>query len=133
VGPKTEKVGQGFPGVLGSLVFLALRWTMLEKVLMDVTSWCWLYLAAKPSHVGADVDGLAYPLHHPMSYSHQTRGQGLLSGTALSHRAVVGGGAFLGDAKPPGLDICWRVDRLGTCVTESHLMSEPPWHLGMYR
>jgi hypothetical protein len=33
----------------------------LEKVLGDVDSWCWLYLAAKSSHVGVDVDGLAYP------------------------------------------------------------------------
>jgi hypothetical protein len=29
----------------------------------------------------------------------------------------VGSGTFLGDAKPPGLDIHWRVDHLGTCVT----------------
>jgi hypothetical protein len=28
------------------------------------------------------------------------RGHGLLSGAALSHHAVVGGGAFPGDAKP---------------------------------
>jgi hypothetical protein len=41
---------------------------MLEKVLRDVASLCWLYLAAKPPHVGVDVDGLAYPLHHPMAY-----------------------------------------------------------------
>jgi hypothetical protein len=32
---------------------------MLKKVLGDIASWCWLYLAAKPSHVGADVDRLA--------------------------------------------------------------------------
>jgi hypothetical protein len=32
---------------------------MLKKVLGDIASWCWLYLAAKPYHVGADVDGLA--------------------------------------------------------------------------
>jgi hypothetical protein len=120
-------------GILGILLgYQALRWIMPGTALGDTASWRRLYLAAKPSHVGADVDGLAYPLHHPMSYNHQTRGQGLLSGIALSRRAVVGGGTFLGDAKPPGLDICWRVDRLGTCVTESHLMSEPSWHLGMY-
>jgi hypothetical protein len=29
----------------------------------------WLYLAAKPSHVGVDVDGLAYPLHCLMVHS----------------------------------------------------------------
>jgi hypothetical protein len=31
----------------------------------------------------------------------------------------VDGGAFLVDAKPPGLDIPCSVDRLGTCVIES--------------
>jgi hypothetical protein len=30
-----------------------------------------------------------------------------------------GGRAFSGDAKQPGLDIWWRVDRLDPCVTES--------------
>jgi hypothetical protein len=29
----------------------------------------WLYLMGKPSHMGVDVDGLAYPLHCPMVYS----------------------------------------------------------------
>jgi hypothetical protein len=33
----------------------------------------WLYLAAKPSHVGVDVDGLACPLHCPTACSRQTR------------------------------------------------------------
>jgi hypothetical protein len=28
----------------------------------------WLYLFAKPSHVGVDVDKLAYLLHRPMVY-----------------------------------------------------------------
>jgi hypothetical protein len=32
-----------------------------------------LYLAAKPSHVGVDVDGLAYLLHHSTVYGKQTR------------------------------------------------------------
>jgi hypothetical protein len=41
-------------------------------------------LAAKPAHVGVDADRLACPLHHPMSYDHQTRGQGLLLGDVLS-------------------------------------------------
>jgi hypothetical protein len=62
---------------------------MLEKVLEVIVVGCWLYLAAKPSHVGADADGLAY----------------FLPGTVLSHRAIVGGGAFLRDVMPPGLDI----------------------------
>jgi hypothetical protein len=66
MGPQTKEVGQGFPGVLlSSQVFLALRWMTLKKVLGDVASWCWLYFAAKPSHVGVDVDRLACPLHHP--------------------------------------------------------------------
>jgi hypothetical protein len=26
-----------------------------------------LYLAAKPAHVGVDVDGVPYPLHRPMA------------------------------------------------------------------
>jgi hypothetical protein len=42
----------------------------------------------------------------------------ILSGAALSHRAAVDSGAFLRDAKPPGLDIWWRADRLGICVTK---------------
>jgi hypothetical protein len=46
----------------------------------------WLYLAAKPSHVGVNVDGLAYPLHRPMACNRQTRGQGLLPGVILSHQ-----------------------------------------------
>jgi hypothetical protein len=34
----------------------------------------WLSLAAKPSHVGIDVDGLACPLYCPMACSRQMRG-----------------------------------------------------------
>jgi hypothetical protein len=50
-------------------------------------SWrCLLYLAAKPAHVGVDVDGLAYPLHHPTACGRQTRGHGLLLGVVLSRR-----------------------------------------------
>jgi hypothetical protein len=49
------------------------------------------------------------------------RGQSFLPGAALSHHVVVGGGAFLGGVKPPGLDIRWSVDRLGTYVTESYM------------
>jgi hypothetical protein len=68
--------------------------------------------------VGVDVDGLACPLHHPTASSRQTRGRGILLGVVLSHRAIVGGGALLGDTKPPGFDICEVFDRLGTCVIE---------------
>jgi hypothetical protein len=78
---------------------------MSKTVLGDIPSWHQLYLATSPSNVGVDVDGLACPLHHPMIYNHHTRGQGFLSGAALSHHAVVGGRALPGHAKPPGLDI----------------------------
>jgi hypothetical protein len=96
VGPQTEEVGSSgsvrasmsfflapgcsfwFPGILGAEVD-------------DVRNGCWrhcfaewLYLASKPSHVGVDVDELAYPLHCHMACSHQTRGQGLLPGVILS-------------------------------------------------
>jgi hypothetical protein len=41
---------------------------MLEKVLgVDVVRH-WLYLAAKPSHLGVDVDGLSCLLHCPTAY-----------------------------------------------------------------
>jgi hypothetical protein len=74
-----------------------------------VSSWrrchAGIYWAATPSHVEVDVDGLTCPLYHPMVWGHHTRGQSLLSDVALSHRITVGGGAFLGGTKPPGLDI----------------------------
>jgi hypothetical protein len=64
------EVDWGFHGILvGSRVFWLPRWTMLEKVPDDVVSLCWPCLMAKPSHVGVDVDGLAYLLHHPMVHS----------------------------------------------------------------
>jgi hypothetical protein len=74
-------------------------------ILGDVGSWHRLYLVVKPSHVGVDVDGLANPLHHPTTCSHQMRGQGFLPCAALSHRTAVGGGTFPGDTRPSGLDI----------------------------
>jgi hypothetical protein len=81
----------------------------------------WSYLTAKPFHVGIDVDGLACPLHHPMVYDHQTRGQSFLLGAASSYRAIVGGGTFSRGVKPTGLDIWCSVDHLGICVTESYM------------
>jgi hypothetical protein len=75
-------------------------WMMSRTILEDVASRCRLYLAAKPSHVGLDVDGLACLLHRPTVYSRQMSGQGFSSGPALSRRVAVGDGAFLGDAKP---------------------------------
>jgi hypothetical protein len=81
----------------------------------------WVFLAAKPSHMGVDVNGLAYPLHHPTTCSHQMSQQGPLLGTALFRRVAMDGGTFLGDVKPPGLDIHWRIDRLGTWVTKFYM------------
>jgi hypothetical protein len=43
-----------------------------------------LYLAAKSTHVGVDVDRLTCPLHRPMACGHQMRGHGLLPGVVLS-------------------------------------------------
>jgi hypothetical protein len=78
---------------------------MPRMVLGEVSLRCWLYLAATPSHMGVYVDMLASPLDHPMVCSRQTRGHGFPSGAALSRRTTVSGGAFLGHAKPLGLDI----------------------------
>jgi hypothetical protein len=64
----------------------------------------WPYLAAKPSHVGVDVDELACPLHRPTACSHQTRGQGLLPGVVLSHH-YSGRWRISRDVKLLGLDI----------------------------
>jgi hypothetical protein len=44
----------------------------------------WLYLITKPSHVGVDVDGLAYPLHQLMVHTYQMRAQGHLPSIVLS-------------------------------------------------
>jgi hypothetical protein len=70
-------------------------WTVLGVI----ASLRLLYLAARPSNVVIDVDGLANPLHRPTICSRQTRGQGFLSGAALSHCAAVGCGAFSGDVR----------------------------------
>jgi hypothetical protein len=61
----------------------------------------WLYLAAKPSHLGVDVDGLAYSLHWPTVCSFQMRGLGLLPGTVLSCRCSRRW-HLSGDVKLPG-------------------------------
>jgi hypothetical protein len=93
---------------------------MLEKALEDFATRCWPDLVAKSFHVGVDVDGLAYPLYHPMACSRQTRGWAFLPGVILSHHVAVGGGALLRFVKPPGLDICGGIDWLGTCVRVLH-------------
>jgi hypothetical protein len=78
----------------------------------------WLYLVAKPSNVGVDVDGLAYPLHRPLFHSCQMRGQSLPLGDVLSCHCSRWW-HLSGDVKPPGSDIWWRVDRFVTYTTES--------------
>jgi hypothetical protein len=80
--------GQSFHGVLlDSRVFFLVfesSWRRgglcLERFLET-----FLYLAAKPTHMGVDVDELANPLHRHMACSCQTRGQGLLPSIVLSH------------------------------------------------
>jgi hypothetical protein len=68
------EVGWGFHGVLlGSRMFWALMWMMLEKVLGVGAVRRWFYLATKPSHVGVDVNGLACLLHCSMTCNRQTR------------------------------------------------------------
>jgi hypothetical protein len=56
--------------LLGSQVFWALRWMMLEKVLGVSAVRRWLYLVAKPSHTGVDVDKPSCPLHRPTAYGY---------------------------------------------------------------
>jgi hypothetical protein len=80
-----------------------------------------LYLAAKPAHLGVDVDGLACPLHHPMVCDRQMRGEGLLPDVVLSHHCSGGGGTFPGDVEPSSLDIRWSINRVDACVTESYM------------
>jgi hypothetical protein len=55
-----------------------------------------LYLAAKPSHVGTDVDELACSLHCHTAYNSQRGGLCFLIGIVMSRRFVVGGGLFPG-------------------------------------
>jgi hypothetical protein len=88
-------------------------------VLRHVASWHWLYLTAKPSHVGVIVDELACPCtilrHVAVRRGHKASCQVLSSPVV-----TVGSGAFAWDVKPPGLDIGWSVDRMGTCTTASY-------------
>jgi hypothetical protein len=80
-----------------------------------------LYLVVKHSHMGADVDRLAFSLHHPTVCIHQRGSQSLLTGAAPSCHAVVGSVVFPEDVKPPSLDILCGVDCLGACKTESYM------------
>jgi hypothetical protein len=65
----------------------------------------WLYLCAKPSHVGVDMDELACPLQHPTVCGRHIRGQSFLSCADPSHHAIVDGGDSSRGGKPLGLDI----------------------------
>jgi hypothetical protein len=56
-----------------------------------------------------------------MVCSYQMGGHTFLTGAAPSHHAAVGGAAFSGDVKPPGLNFLRGVDRPGTCETESYM------------
>jgi hypothetical protein len=47
---------------------------MAKTFLEDVASRCRLYMAGKLSHMGVEVDGLACPMYHPMTYIDQTGG-----------------------------------------------------------
>jgi hypothetical protein len=62
----------------------------------------WLYMVVNPSHMGADVDGVAYFLHRPMVYNCQMRGQRFLTGATPSRHTVVGGGIFPEGCEAPG-------------------------------
>jgi hypothetical protein len=94
-------------------------WLSARLLGVDVTgardgSWSCLCLAAMPSHMGADVDGLACFLHCPTVCSWQTQVQCSLTGVAISHHVAVVGGAFSASEKPQGVDIYRGVDRAGT-------------------
>jgi hypothetical protein len=73
---------------------------MLKKVPRDVALRCWPDLAAKSSHAGVDVDGLACHLPRPTAYSRQTIGRDFLRGAVLFHCVAMGGDALLGVVKP---------------------------------
>jgi hypothetical protein len=81
----------------------------------------WLCLAAKPSHMGANVDRLAYFQHHPAICGWQTWVQCSLTSDALSHHTLAVGGAFSVGARSPRLDICCGEDRLGTREIKSYM------------
>jgi hypothetical protein len=98
-----------FPGILGAEV---------DDAWNDSWRRCFttcLYLAAKPSHVGVHVDGLSYPYTILQPAVIRRGDMASLPGTILSHCYS---GHLFRDVKPPGLDIWWRVDSLGTYLTK---------------
>jgi hypothetical protein len=65
---------------------------------------------------------MGYPTPYTVLHPTTVRREDKASCQALSCPvAAVDGHAFLGDVKPPGLDIWWNVDRMGTCATESYV------------
>jgi hypothetical protein len=80
----------------------------------------WLYLAAKPVHMGVDVDELACPCNVLRNATNR-RGDRASCQAMSCPVAAVGGGTSPGDVKPPGLDILWSLDRMGTCTTKSYM------------
>jgi hypothetical protein len=107
VGPRLKTlVHRSWTGILGrSSWFPGAEVAGVQDGSWSRHCFAWLYLAAKPSHMGADVDGLACLLHCPAVRNHQTRGQSILIGAAPSHHTVVGGGTIPRGAEPLGLDI----------------------------
>jgi hypothetical protein len=84
-----HRCSSGLLGVLlGSWAFLALRWMTHKIVLRDVVVWHHLCLAAKPSHMGVDGNGLSCPLHRSTAYGCQTRVQSSFSDTILLYLVV---------------------------------------------
>jgi hypothetical protein len=81
-----------------------------------------LYLAAKPAHVGIDVDGLACPT--VLSYGLQPLDEGIgpPARCCLVPLLKSGGGASLWDVKPPDSDFWWSTDcAVGTCAAKSYM------------
>jgi hypothetical protein len=71
--------------LLGSRVFLVLMWMMLEKVFGVGVVRRRLYMATKPSPVRDDVDGLSYPLDHPIACGCRPRVQSFWFETVLPY------------------------------------------------
>jgi hypothetical protein len=63
--------------VFGSRAFLALRWTTPGMILGAVASRSGFTWRLSFPTWRVDVEGLAYPLHRPMTHSYQVRGHGL--------------------------------------------------------
>jgi hypothetical protein len=123
----------GLPGVLGTVVDDTWDDYRKDSFMM------WLYLTAKPSYVGVDVDGLAYPLHRPMVPSCETRGHGLLPDVVLSCHCN-GRWRLSGDVKPLGLgELTTSVPPLPNLTwgksflpQDAYPMAESSWCWGVY-